>query len=85
MPEKTYLTKQMICPIGLEVEKIHARSNDCILYREEKYKDLDKCPKCEAPRYNVDDGIVANKIVHGFFIQCESILLIVIYLLHSRM
>ena len=51
LPEKTYLAKQMICPIGLEVEKIHACSNDCILYRGEKYKDLDKCPKCEAPWY----------------------------------
>ena len=49
--KKTYLVKQMICPIGLEVEKIHACSNDCILYHGEKYKDLDKCPKCEAPRY----------------------------------
>ena len=49
LPEKTNLAKQMICPIDLEVEKIHARSNDCILYRGEKYKDLDKCPKCEAP------------------------------------
>ena len=51
LPEKTYLAKQMIYPIGLEVEKIHACSNDCILYSREKYKDLDKCPKCEAPRY----------------------------------
>jgi hypothetical protein len=51
LPEKTYLAKQMICPIGLEVEKIHACSNDCILYRGEKYKDLDACPKCKAPRY----------------------------------
>ena len=51
MPEKTYLAKQMICPIGLEVEKIHTCSNDCILYHGEKYKDLDKCPKCEAPQY----------------------------------
>ena len=41
----------MICPISLEVEKIHACSNDCILYHGEKYKDLDKCPKCEAPWY----------------------------------
>ena len=24
LPKKTYLAKQMICPIGLEVEKIHA-------------------------------------------------------------
>jgi hypothetical protein len=51
LPEKTYLAKQMIYPIGLEVEKIHACSNDCILYHEEKCKDLDKCPKCEAPCY----------------------------------
>jgi hypothetical protein len=41
----------MICPIGLEVEKIHACSNNCILYHGDKYKDLDACPKCEAPRY----------------------------------
>ena len=49
----------MICPIGLEVEKIHACSNDCILFHGEKYKDLDKCPKCEAPRYKegpLDEG-----------------------------
>ena len=39
LPEKTYLAKQMICPIGLEVEKIHACSNDCILYRGDEYKD----------------------------------------------
>ena len=51
MPEKTYLAKQMIYPIGLEVEKIHACSNNCILYHGEKYKDLDKCPKYEAPWY----------------------------------
>jgi hypothetical protein len=51
LPEKTYLAKQMICPIGLKVEKIHTCSNDCILYHGEKYKDWDKCPKCEAPCY----------------------------------
>ena len=41
----------MICPIGLEVEKIHACSNDCILYHGDEYKDWDACPKCEAPQY----------------------------------
>ena len=50
-PEKTYMAKQMICNISLEVEKIHMCSNNCILYSGEKYKDLDKCPKCGAPRY----------------------------------
>ena len=59
LPEKTYLAKQMICPIGLKVEKIHACSNDCILYHGENYKDLDKCPKCETPWYKegpLDEG-----------------------------
>jgi hypothetical protein len=58
LPKKTYLAKQMICPIGLEVEKIHTCSNDYILYHGEKYKDLDKCPKCEAPRYK--EGLSAE-------------------------
>ena len=44
LSEKTYLAKQMICPIGLEVKKNHACSNDCILYRGDEYKDLDACP-----------------------------------------
>jgi hypothetical protein len=49
--EKIYLVKQMICPISLEVKKIHKCSNDCILHHRDKYKDLDVCPKCKAPRY----------------------------------
>ena len=44
LPRTTYEAKQMICPLGLEVEKIHACRNDCILYRGDKYKDLDACP-----------------------------------------
>ena len=41
----------MICTIGLEIEKIHVCSNDCILYRGDKYKDLDACTRCKAPHY----------------------------------
>ena len=44
LPRTTYEAKQMICPLDLEVEKIHACRNDCILYRGDKYKDLDACP-----------------------------------------
>jgi hypothetical protein len=57
--EKTYLGKQMICPIGLDVEKIHVCSNDYILYCGDEYKDLDVCPKCEVSRYKegpLDEG-----------------------------
>jgi hypothetical protein len=44
--ETVYEAKQKICPLGLEVEKIHACKNDCILYRGEEYEDLEKCPIC---------------------------------------
>ena len=33
LPSTTYETKKVVCPLGLDVQKIHARPNDCILYR----------------------------------------------------
>jgi hypothetical protein len=41
-----------MCPLGLEVEKIHTCKNDCILYRGPKYEDLEKFPICELDRFN---------------------------------
>jgi hypothetical protein len=32
VPETVYEAKHIICPLGLEVEKIYACKNDCILY-----------------------------------------------------
>jgi hypothetical protein len=47
--------------LGLEVEKIHACKNDCILYRGEEYEDLDRCPICGLERYKRrKDGDVAG-------------------------
>jgi hypothetical protein len=46
VPEIVYEAKQIICPLGLEVEKIHACKNDCILYHGPEYEDLKKCPIC---------------------------------------
>ena len=43
----------MICPLGLEVQKIHACDNDCILYHG-KYAELDQCSVCELSRYKFD-------------------------------
>ena len=42
LPTTTYEAKQLVCPLGLEVQKIHACPNDCILYRGE-YENLDAC------------------------------------------
>ena len=32
LPANTNRAKKVLCPLGLEVEKIHACQNDCILY-----------------------------------------------------
>ena len=55
LPDSTYATKKVICPLGLEVEKIHACPNDCILYRG-TYKDLNAC------RYAVHCGIRSDEM-----------------------
>nr|CAE04202.2 OSJNBa0011E07.11 [Oryza sativa Japonica Group] len=39
LPESTYEAKKTVCPLGLEVQKIHACPNDCMLYCEERKQD----------------------------------------------
>jgi hypothetical protein len=57
VPETVYEAKQIIWPLNLEVEKIHACKNDCILYRGEEYEDLEKCPIYGLDRFNCrNDG-----------------------------
>ena len=36
LPDSTYEAKKALCPLGLDVQKMHACINDCILYRGEK-------------------------------------------------
>ena len=45
-------SKEGSCPLGLEVQKIHACPNDFILFRG-AYKDLNACPVCGALRYKI--------------------------------
>ena len=40
LPTSTYKAKKLVCPLGLDVEKIHACPNDCILYRGEKWENI---------------------------------------------
>jgi len=40
LPETIYEAKKVVCPLGLEAQKIHACPNDCILYRGE-YENLE--------------------------------------------
>ena len=52
LPDSTYAAKKVVCSLGLEVQKIHACPNDCILYCG-AYKDLNTCPVCGALRYKI--------------------------------
>jgi hypothetical protein len=49
---RTYEAKKVVCPLGLEVQKIHACPNDCILYRGD-YENLNECPIYTALRYKI--------------------------------
>ena len=74
LPTTTYEAKQLICPLGLEVQKIHACPNDCILYRGE-YENLDACPVCSALRYKIrkdDPGDDLGQILLSVRADCES-------------
>ncbi|XP_015639131.2 uncharacterized protein [Oryza sativa Japonica Group] len=65
LPETTYEAKKIVCPLGLEVRKIHACPNDCILYRGEEYENLEACPVCKALRYKIrrdDPGEVDGQL-----------------------
>ncbi|KAD6796350.1 hypothetical protein E3N88_07246 [Mikania micrantha] len=66
LPISTYQAKKLMCPMGLEVERIHACSNDCMLYRKEFEKEH-KCVICGASRYkrkketdDMDDDVTKN-------------------------
>ena len=54
LPQNTNEVKQMICPLGLKVQKIHACTNDCILIHGD-YRDLNSCPRCHASRYKTSN------------------------------
>jgi len=64
LPTTTYEAKQVVCPLGLKVKKIHACPNDCILYRGKDYEKLDEYAVCNASRYKItrdDLGDVEGK------------------------
>ncbi len=53
LPETTYEAKKVICPLGLEVQKIHACPKIYILYRGEEYENLEACHVCKALQYKI--------------------------------
>ena len=55
VPANTYQAKKVISPLTMGVEKIHACPNHCILFHDDTFKSLDKCPRCGASRYKNND------------------------------
>jgi len=45
LPIRNYEAEKVLCPMGLEYQKIHACPNDCVLYKEE-FASLKACPTC---------------------------------------
>ncbi|KAL2329979.1 hypothetical protein Fmac_017560 [Flemingia macrophylla] len=54
LPSRHYEAKKILCPMGLEYNKIHACPNDCILYRG-VFEGLHQCPRCGVSRYKKKD------------------------------
>ncbi|XP_027922635.1 uncharacterized protein LOC114180521 [Vigna unguiculata] len=52
-----YEAKKILCPMGMEYQKIHVCPNDCILYRKE-FETLTKCSRCGVSRFKVKDDDV---------------------------
>ncbi|KAL4568462.1 hypothetical protein LXL04_024075 [Taraxacum kok-saghyz] len=59
MPISTYQAKKMLCPMGMEVERIHTCPTDCMLYRNQ-YADLHNCITCGTSRYKRKNPISEN-------------------------
>jgi hypothetical protein len=50
LPQSTCQAKKIVCPLGMEVEKIHACRNDCILFHNELVM-LEECNVCRRSQY----------------------------------
>ncbi|KAL8131239.1 hypothetical protein AgCh_007239 [Apium graveolens] len=53
LPTSTYEVKKILCPMGMNVKKIHAYPNYCVPFHKE-HEHLHTCPKCGASRYKRD-------------------------------
>jgi len=54
LPKSYYQAKKILCPMGMEYQKIHACPNDCILYKHE-FEEMSKCPRCGVSWYKEKD------------------------------
>jgi hypothetical protein len=53
LPTSTYKAKEIAYPVRLQVHKMHARHNECIMYRDEEINKLEVCPVCNTSWYKI--------------------------------
>ncbi|KAJ9552408.1 hypothetical protein OSB04_016453 [Centaurea solstitialis] len=73
LPVSLYQAKKLMCLMGLEIERIHACPNDCMLYRNADV-DLRECCICGTSRccgicYVSEPFILAKQASHVFFVE----------------
>ena len=52
LPKSHYQVQKIVCPMGMEYQKIHACPNYCIWYRHQ-FEEMSKFPRCGVSRYKV--------------------------------
>ena len=50
-PESMYQAKALTKRLGLDFRNIHVCPRGCVLFDQEDTKELERCPRCGAPRY----------------------------------
>jgi hypothetical protein len=62
VPRNTYEAKKIINPLKMQVQRIHACRNHCILYRSD-YTELEKCQNCDANRYKSNADFAVERVI----------------------
>ena len=61
LPKSHYETKKILCPMGMEYQKIHACPNDYILYRNQFAK-MHNYPTCGVSCYKLNNGQCSDDV-----------------------
>jgi hypothetical protein len=54
LPKNHYAAKSLTSMLGLSYNSIHACGKECVLFRGD-YIDVERCPKCDGPRFSDAD------------------------------
>ena len=59
LPKNHYEMKKILCPVGMDYQKIHACPNDDILYINQ-FAEMRKCPTYGVSQYKLKDDECSN-------------------------